>query len=222
MTEGDDDATVLVFSQSVLDSQLLEGGMMRSKEKLGKQQEFKISARVADKPNEIPSKNVHSHVNTLLAVWRSLWRSRSSLWVTLAVDAGCFHGHLIIRAIRRKWRWSGWRYCRNGRVFLLLRSIDVNHFAIAMIASDRIMAFVCVWAGTGAQRRSRNVPWSRVMIHLKWFAAYRLSISGLKCDGAAKGDEIPQKGVLKKINTGDHQGEQVSTKSCLSRYAVSY
>lgn len=97
-------------------------------------------------------------MNTLFTVGRSLRWARSSLRrFALTIDAR-LHLNLILWALRRYRRRSR-RCCSILRwAFLLLCRFDVNHFAIAMIAPDWVVTFVCVGARIGAQGWSRDVP----------------------------------------------------------------
>ena len=102
-----------------------------------------------------------SYMNTLLTVGRALWWSRSSLRrIAITINAS-LHLWLILWAMWWNWWWRWWwGGCSIFRwIFLSLRAFDVNHFAIPMIASDWVMAFVRVGgAWIRAQGWSRNVP----------------------------------------------------------------
>lgn len=98
-------------------------------------------------------------MNTLVTVGRSLRWSWSSFWrFTIAIDTS-FHVNFFFRSLRGH-RRRGWRSCSIFRVwvFLSLWSFDVNYFAIPVIASNWVVTFRGVGAGSGAQRWSWNIP----------------------------------------------------------------
>lgn len=114
-------------------------------------------------------------MNTLFAIWRSLRRSRSPLRrIALSIDA-CLHVNLILWTLRRKRRWR--RRCSDifCWAFLRLRPLDVNHFAIAMIESDWVVAFVGVRTRVGAQGWSRDIP-RLFVFHLEIIGKHRVLI----------------------------------------------
>lgn len=111
-----------------------------------------------------------SYVNTLIAVRRTLRGPRSPLRrLTLAVDAR-LHVDLILWALRRERRWNRRRRSILRRASL--RPLDVNHFAIAVIASDWVVAFVGVGTRVGAQGWSRDIP-RPFVFHLEIIGKHR-------------------------------------------------
>lgn len=134
-------------------------------------------------------------MNTVFTVWRSLRRSGSPFrCVALAINAR-LHTNLVLWALgRHGWRWR--RYCCVLRwAFLFLWSLHVHHFAVSMIAPNRVVVFACVGARIRAQGWPRDIP-RLLLFHLEIFGKRRALIIKFKMT-SNEADEIPSRDELR-------------------------